>query len=77
MTTSLRRVGRPRQCPDEVLERALTLERSRLSLRSIADALNAEGVRTPAGGQPWTKSHVFRLLKTAAAEEMRRQLWPT
>lgn len=76
MTASLRRVGRPRQCPDEVLERALRMERTRLSLRSIADALNAEAIRTPAGRHRWTKSHVFRLLKTAAAEEMRTRLWP-
>jgi hypothetical protein len=35
-----------------------------LSYAKISETLNAAGVRTPAGGARWYKSHVYRLLNS-------------
>lgn len=65
--TGLRRRGRPRRCPDEILERVVVLRLQGALLREICDNLNAEGVRTPGGGPRWYPSHVSRLLYTIDA----------
>lgn len=66
--------GRPPSCPRAVLRKVIALrEDKELSLSAISAALNAEGVPTPAGSGPWTKSHVDRLLHTQyAMREMSR-----
>lgn len=61
------RVGRPRSCPDEVLDQVLELRRGGATLAAIASAMNAAGVVTPAGSPRWWPSHVSRLLRTQDA----------
>ena len=61
------RVGRPRSCPDEVLDQVLELRRGGATLQAIASAMNAAGVVTPAGSPRWWPSHVSRLLRTQDA----------
>jgi DNA invertase Pin-like site-specific DNA recombinase len=62
------RVGRPRACPDDVLQRVVRLRSSEATLAAIADELNRDTIPTPGGGQHWHASHVSRLLKTQDAE---------
>jgi hypothetical protein len=59
-----RRVGRPRQCPLDVLIRVVCLRIEGARLQDICDVLNTEGVPTPGGGKHWWPSHVYRLLGT-------------
>ncbi|WP_198169285.1 recombinase family protein [Herbidospora daliensis] len=66
-----RRRGRPPCCPPDVALRVLALRDQGLSLAAISRVLNEEGVRTPAGGRFWQKSHVDRLLHTLHARELR------
>lgn len=61
------RVGRPRSCPDEVLDQVLELRAAGGTLVTIAAAMNAAGVLTPAGSPRWWPSHVSRLLRTQDA----------
>lgn len=49
--TGQRRVGRPRQCPDEVRDIVIRLRLDGLSLRQIAQRMNADGYRTR-GAEP-------------------------
>ena len=65
------RVGRPRLCSDGLLRKVLTMRGEGLSYRKISDALNAEGVATPAGRPRWGRSHVSRLVHTRSAREIR------
>lgn len=61
------RLGRPRSCPDDVLERVLQLRAGGARLVDIAAAMNAAGTPTPGGGTRWWPSHVSRLLATQDA----------
>ncbi len=61
------RVGRPRSCPDEVLDQVVELRGGGATLQAIASAMNAAGVATPAGSPRWWPSHVSRLLRTQDA----------
>lgn len=61
------RIGRPRSCPDDVLDRVLELRGAGGSLAAIAEAMNGAGVPTPAGSPRWWPSHVSRLLRTQDA----------
>ncbi|MBF6064948.1 recombinase family protein [Nocardia terpenica] len=62
--TAIRRRGRPRQCPDAVLDRIIDMHRSGIGYRGICRVLNAEAIPTPAGRPTWHPSHVSRLLNT-------------
>ncbi|MFJ9822261.1 recombinase family protein [Streptomyces sp. NPDC101151] len=64
------RVGRPRQCPDEVLSEVVRLRADGARLADICDVMNAAGVPTPGGGLTWWPSHVHRLLRTRDGEEL-------
>nr|WP_062331635.1 recombinase family protein [Herbidospora sakaeratensis] len=66
-----RRRGRPPCCPPDVAMRVVELRDQGLSLAAISRVLNDEGVRTPAGGRLWQKSHVDRLLHTLHARDLR------
>jgi DNA invertase Pin-like site-specific DNA recombinase len=61
------RVGRPRSCPDEVLDQVLELRVAGGTLIAIAAAMNESGIPTPAGSARWYASHVSRLLRTQDA----------
>ena len=61
-------LGRPRTMPVEVVERILASRRTGLSLRGIADVLNAESVPTAQGGSRWYASTVKSVLDSAMAE---------
>ncbi len=54
----LRRPGRPPVCPPEIVVRIIELQRQGLSYRAISEALNREGVPTPAGRPVWAKSQI-------------------
>lgn len=41
-----------------------------VSYQRISDALNAEGIATPAGGSRWARTYVARLVHTRSAREM-------
>lgn len=67
-----RRRGRPPLCPRELAARILMLNKDQgLSLQRIADLLNAEGVPTPLGLAPWSKSHVDGVLSRIYTREIR------
>lgn len=61
------RLGRPRQCPDEVLARIVAYRATGARLVDICEQLNVDGVLTPAGSTRWYPSHVSRLLRTQDA----------
>jgi DNA invertase Pin-like site-specific DNA recombinase len=61
------RLGRPRTCPDEVLEQVVGLHIYGAGFQQIADELNYQRILTPGGGTHWHSSHVSRLLKTQDA----------
>ena len=61
------RIGRPRRCPDDVLDRVLELRAGGARLVDVAEAMNDAGVPTPGGGARWWPSHVSRLLATQDA----------
>ena len=65
-----RRRGRPRRCPQDVLERVVSLRKRGDLLTEICDQLNADGVPTPGGGKHWWPSHVHRLLRTLDAQRL-------
>lgn len=75
--TPTRRVGRPRQCPDDVLRLVVEMRASGSTLWSIANHLNAEGRPTPCGKGLWHAIHVSRLLKTRSAVELMDALCQT
>jgi DNA invertase Pin-like site-specific DNA recombinase len=61
------RLGRPRACPDNVLEQVVRLHVCGSGFQQIADELNGQGTPTPGGGPRWHSSHVARLIKTQDA----------
>lgn len=56
------KLGRPRQLPDEVAVRIRGLRAEGMSLRAIADRLNADGVPTAQDGRQWYASTVRAVL---------------
>lgn len=69
------RRGRSPLCPPELARRILTLNNSQgLSRKKIADLLNAEGVPTPRGLGPWTKSHVDGVLSRLYTRDIGNEL---
>lgn len=62
--------GRPRSCPDQVLQDVVQLRQSGARLIDICNALNALGTPTPGGGVRWWPSHVHRLLRTRDGSRM-------
>jgi DNA invertase Pin-like site-specific DNA recombinase len=58
------RLGRPRRCPDLVLEHVALLRAAKRTLAEITFDLNDIGILTPGGGKQWWPSHVSRLLAT-------------
>lgn len=65
-----RQAGRPPCCPPELAARIVELRRRRYSLRRIARLLNSEGVPTPMGRSPWSKSHVDGILSRLYVREL-------
>jgi hypothetical protein len=61
-------MGRPRVCPDEVVERVVYLKRQGLSDAKIAAAMQRDGYRTPMGRPRWWQNTVTRLLSGNAAK---------
>lgn len=64
------RLGRPRQCPDDVLSRVVFSRADGATLTDIAESMNTDGVPTPGGGSKWYPSHVHRLLRTQDAQRL-------
>lgn len=69
-----RRPGPALRCPAPVLARALAMHRGGASYGEIARALTEDNIPKPAGGHGWQRSHVWRLLGTAAARDLRDEL---
>ena len=61
------RRGRPRQVPEQVVERVKTAHTAGQSLGEIARALNADNVRTAQGGRQWWPSTVRTVLNRGRA----------
>jgi hypothetical protein len=68
------RLGRPRQCPDEVVYLVVTMRRGGALLREIADAMNRAGRPTADGRPHWRPAHVWNLLQTWGARQLDAQL---
>jgi transposase len=64
------RVGRPRQCPDEVRALVIKLRLEGMSLRKIAEFMNAAGYLTPSGKACWSHKTVDYLLATRHVREL-------
>jgi len=62
------RLGRPVNLPDDVRHRIADERAAGRSLRAIADALNAEAVRTAQGGARWYASTVRDVLGSLALD---------
>ncbi|MBS1715341.1 MAG: recombinase family protein [Armatimonadetes bacterium] len=59
------RLGRPVDVPSGVVRRIVELRRKGMSLASIAESLNAEGVPTVRGGGKWYASTIGKILNRA------------
>lgn len=68
------RLGRPRQCPDDVLTRVVSSRADGATLADIANRMNTGGFPTPGGGSRWYPSHVHRLLRTQDAQRLSASL---
>ncbi len=55
-------LGRPRQLPERVRKRIRRMRERGMTLRAIADDLNAKGVPTAQGGAKWHASTVHKVL---------------
>ncbi len=64
------RLGRPRATSDEIVERVMRERGQGRSLRSIAAALNDEGVRNTQGGKAWYASTVASVLRSAELDAL-------
>ncbi len=62
------RLGRPRETPDEVVERILAERQGRATLQAIADGLNRDCVPTVRGGAKWWPATVRAVLGSVAYE---------
>lgn len=69
-TAQHRRPGRPRCCPDEILEWVVQLRASGAKLREICEVMNAAQVPTPGGRSLWRPKTVHDLLHTIDAEHL-------
>lgn len=58
------RLGRPRETPDEVVQRILSERESGATLQAIADRLNADSVPTVRGGRCWWPTAVRAVLRS-------------
>jgi DNA invertase Pin-like site-specific DNA recombinase len=67
------RLGRPRSLSDEVVQRIIEQRAGGLTLQSIADGLNDEGVPTAQGGALWRPSSV-RVVLTSVEQFSTRDL---
>jgi len=56
------RLGRPRSTPDHVVARIQRERAAGMTLQSIADGLNADGVPTSRGGAGWQRGTVGKLV---------------
>ena len=65
------RLGHPRRCPDNVLDRVVEERDAGARLADICERLNRDGVPTPAGGSRWYPSHLSRPLRTQDAQRLR------
>lgn len=63
------RLGRPRECPDDLLTRVLVMRADGVTMQTICDTLNSENVPTPRGGRRWYPSYIHGLLKTQDAQQ--------
>jgi DNA invertase Pin-like site-specific DNA recombinase len=63
------RLGRPRQLPNDVVERIVRAKADGGSLAGIARQLTVEGVATSQGGQRWYSSTVAAVLRSAALDQ--------
>lgn len=61
-------LGRPRLISDDVVDRARQLRADGLTMRQIAETLNAEGVPTGSGAGEWFGGTVSRLLRSRAPQ---------
>lgn len=68
------RLGRPRQCPDDILARVVSSRADGATLADIAKSMNTDGLLTPGGGITWYPSHVHRLLRTQDAQHLSASL---
>jgi DNA invertase Pin-like site-specific DNA recombinase len=59
------RLGRPRQLPDDVVDRIVSKRREGRTIRAIAAGLNDDHVPTAQGGVRWWPSTVAAVLKSA------------
>jgi DNA invertase Pin-like site-specific DNA recombinase len=55
------RLGRPRQLPDEVRRRIISMRSEGASLAAIAEALNEDGTPTAQGGARWHPSTIKKV----------------
>jgi DNA invertase Pin-like site-specific DNA recombinase len=62
------RLGRPRETPDEVVERILAERQGKATLQAIADGLNRDKVPTVRGGAKWWPATVRAVLGSVAYE---------
>jgi hypothetical protein len=68
------RRGRKPCLPTEVARLILTLHRQQLSLREIADRLNAGGIPRPVSDGPWQKKHVWEVLDCLYMRDLEEDL---
>lgn len=68
------RIGRPRRCPDEVLNRVVALHAAGARHADICAQMNADQRSTPGGGKRWWPPHVTRLLKTQDAVKLLNEI---
>ncbi|WP_280299413.1 hypothetical protein [Nocardia abscessus] len=66
-----RRRGRPMLCSPDLLARVVVWDREGMSGTQISRLLNEQGIGTPETGSSWRRCHVWRLLRTAAATDVR------
>ncbi|WP_167837663.1 recombinase family protein [Nocardia altamirensis] len=53
-----------------MLRRVVTMRHNGMTYDAISTALNTKGITTPAGRPRWQRSHVWRLVRTAEAEQL-------
>ncbi|WP_139007399.1 recombinase family protein [Arthrobacter crystallopoietes] len=61
-------VGRPRALPAETIAQAVQLRETGLTLKAIADQLNADGVPSASGSPDWSVAKVQSALKSLTAK---------
>lgn len=67
-------LGRPSSCSPTLLAQIIMRRMEGARLSDICAELNSAGIATPGGGCRWWPSHLSRLLRTRAADRMRRTL---